>query len=56
MSPGTINSSEYYYDGYVKAEGFTYEQWVSTMNQVHMGDYVILPHHEVGLDNQNTLT
>lgn len=56
ISPGVVNSSENYFEGYIKSKEYTYDQWINTMNRIHQGDYIMLPHHEAGSDDQKEVS
>ena len=56
VSSGTVNTGELYYINYINSNELTYDQWINTMNGVHMGDYVAMPHHEAGSAERNYLT
>jgi AraC-like DNA-binding protein len=56
ISPAVVNNSVNYFEGYIKSEDYTYDQWIDTMNHIHQGEYIMLPHHEAGVSDQKTLS
>lgn len=56
MSPGVVNSSVNYFDGYIKSKDYTYDKWLDVMNHIHQGEYIMLPHHEAGTNDQKALS
>jgi two-component system response regulator YesN len=55
LSPGVVNSANYYFSGYVSSKGYDISDWINAVSRIHNGEYTLMPYHQNVLEDTKTV-